>query len=434
MLNSVVGNDWSWNTRTLSDLGTTVSNEGDFSDLCKSYFDFSEPTLNSTIYSEYEPETIRLTYGNDLNLIVIHQAVREKIIYILKKINHNLIEISNLEQKTFLPNVLPIDIKEIYRKANEILSYNKKYSESNLWEKYKKAVIPILNEYVVLMSNEFRGQSSTGCSVTIDDSKLEERIKLIEKYISAINRIGILKIIAHKVRDLKSTCPLCLREIDTNSLNEEIGKYICECGFIEDTVKHISEYHDGSKTIPQVNSTAINIKEFGISIDRLLCRSGEEYPQAEMFTKFDEFCYHNNLPLRYNVINKLVPQPSMQVIITLLQNTGYSNFYNLKHQIRVDYYGWESPKMTEVQEAAANKLYVDFQMKYLDKKKRKTNINKEILLCIILYMVGVNINSSDFKIPGSADTIAYSNQLINEIMPELGFNPDQIPDVRLFIS
>ena len=430
MFNSVVGNEWSWNTRSYSDLGTTVDNGNRNSHVCEIYFDFNKPTSKSESFLLIEPEGIRLNYSTDLNLITIHKAVREKFIFILRNLDGIPLELLNLEKKLTDSKTSPIDIKFIYRKRIELDSYRVSNTGISNWENYKRLVIPILDEYTHLMSNEYKGYSSSGCSIIIDESKLERRILLIEKYINIINSIGILKIIAHKEIILKITCPGCSKEINSDSINDESGKIQCQCGFNQDIIKHVSEYSDVTKNIPQINSTEINIKDFNLFIDRYLCRSSEDYPKDNMWLKFDELCLRLSIPLRQNVINKLIPQPPMKSIIDLLQNSGYSQYYCIKNQIRNEYYNWPKPTMTEMQEANAKKLYVDFQLKYINKKKRKTNLNKDILGYVILYVVGVSVNSADFKIPSYADSISYSYQMIMEILPELCIPLENIPDVR----
>lgn len=430
MFNSVVGSEWSWNQRSYSDLGTTRDNGNKDFHICETYFDFIKPTITSECFFTVEPETIRLNYSTDLNLVQIHKVIREKFIFILKNLDGIPAELLTLRRKLENPKTPPIDIKVIDKKRIELDSYRVTNTGIPNWEEYKRLVIPILNEYTPLMSNEYKGYSSSGCSTIIDESKLERRIALIERYIGVINSLNIVKIIAHKELCLNMICPGCGREINSDSVNDESGRIQCRCGFNQDTIKHVSEYSDGSKVIPQINSTEINIKDFILFIDRYLCRSGEDYPQADMWMKFDQLCLKLSIPLRHNVLNRVIPQPPMKSTIDLLQNSGYSQYYCNKWQIRHDYYGWEIPTMTEMQEANAKKLYVDFQLKYMNIKQRKTNLNKDVLGYVILYVVGVNVNPADFKIPASTESISYAHKMIIEILVDLGIPFENIPDVR----
>lgn len=431
MFESVIGAEWNPNSRTYSDLGTTIDNGRVNIHVCENYFDFTKPSLTSECLSIPEPDTVRLTYTTDLNLITIHKIVRTKFVYTLRNLDSIPGQLLELSKKLDNPKIAPIDTKEIYRKRIELEDYLRKNTGISIWETYKHYAIPILNEYTPLMSNEYKGYSKSGCSTVIDESKLERRIELIQKYIKLINKLKIIQICAHGDQVVsKVTCPGCGIEITSDSISDESGKIKCQCGFNQDTIRHISEYSDGTKVVPQINSTEINIKDFIIFIDRYLCRSGDLYPQDEMWNKFDLLCMQNCLPLRYNVLNKVIPQPPMNIIISLLQRAGYSSYYCIKWQIRHDYYGWDKPTITETQEAEAKKLYVDFQLEYLKKKKRKTNLNKDILGYVILFVVGANPNPNDFKTPASADAISYSHQMIMDILPSIGIPLNRIPDIR----
>lgn len=420
MFKQMIDTDWSWKARTISDLGINSNKELSDSSFCENYFDFRDPPFNSNIDIETEINELRITYTNDLDLKLIHNLVKEKIVYIYQKLKKSDEQISNIEYKILNFNLTPIDVKELQKKGDEILNFKRKYFGINLWEQYKLHAIPILIKYVPLIS--IRNNS-------IDEIKIEQRLECIKQYIEVINRIGIFKIKPTKIITNVNICPGCLNEIQTNTENEEEDNYVCNCGFIENNVKHISEYVDCTKTFQQ--STAINnsIKIIQTWLNRLLCRSGEIYPQKEMFEKFDLYCIENNLQLREDVIAGRIMQPAMQTVIFLIQNNGYSEFFPLKNQIRSDYYNNNIIEITDIQEISLFKLYIDFQIGYNEIKKRKTNINIEILGCILLMILGVEVNVRDFKIPSSMDTIAYSIQSIRDVLIYIGIEEENISNI-----
>lgn len=433
MFNSVLSDEWRWNQRTFSDLGTNPISENEPSDLCKYYFDFTQPTSSSEIYLKEEPEELRLTYLTDLDLISIHRIVKEKIIMILKKLISNEERLKLIEASIKSNSIPPIEVKILNKEIIEIQEYKIKYLGRNLWELYKFTVVPILNKYVMYISNEYKGQSIAGNSISIDENKLQEKLQCIDNYIASVNKLNILKLKAVRNFISKPTCPSCFNEMSSDVSNEEIGRYSCNCGFVEDTVKHISEYSDGTKNIQRTNTVNANNKIIQLWKDRWFCRSGESYPKDEMFKKFDSFCSKNNLPNRFKIAGTNY-QPSMQTIIFLLQNNDYSQYYVLKNQIRHDYYGWNPPQITEVQDSLISQLYIDFQNMYQSTKERKTSINIEILGCVLLILVGVNIDVNDFKIPANQDTILYSHNSIKKTFKELGYKEEDIPNVMEFTT
>lgn len=433
MFNSVLSDEWRLNHRTFSDLGTNPTSENEPSDLCRYYFDFTQPTNSSETYLKEEPEELRLTYLTDLDLVSIHRIIREKIIMILRRLLSNderLKIINSLINSNTIP---PIEVKFLNKEIADIQEYKSRFLCRNLWESYKLSVVPILNKYVLYISNEYKGQSIAGNSISIDEFKIQEKIKCIDNYISNVNKLNILKIKAVRNFISKAVCPSCFIEMSFDNSSEEIGRYSCNCGFTEDTVKHISEYSDNTKNIQRVNTLNTNNKTIQLWKDRWFCRSGENYPKDEMFKKFDEFCIKNNLPNRFTIKGTNY-QPNMQTIIFLLQNNDYSQYYILKNQIRHDYYGWNPPQITEVQDSLISQLYIDFQNMYQSTKERKTSINIEILGCVLLILAGVHVDVNDFKIPANQDTILYSHNLIKKTFKELGYKDEEIPNVLEFTT
>lgn len=425
MFNSVMGRqEWQGNNRTLSDLGTTVSNEGEVSELCRSLFDFTEPThYSSNLLDVKDPGQIHAKYRLDLDLRKIHLAIRAKIIYNLQKVISYQEELKNLNILMSNPSIPPIDVAFAYGKTAKINSELAQMDKRCYWKEYCRKVIPILNRYVILMSREYKGQFSAGCDISIDESKINKRISLIEAYLNVVRSLNLIKITVIRDKRIGSLCPGCSRPLNEDGISSDTAKYNCQCGFVEDSINHISEYNDVNKIVPQITSTTINIPAWKEWIDCWLCRSTKTYPQAAFFANFDHLCNTNGYPHRYYVLQGMLPQPPLQIIISLLQSTeGGSDYYNLKNTIRHEFYGWPKPTMTQEQEKEAERLYIAIQTLYPKYKKRKTNINIEILGYTILRIVGLDVKIEDFKIPASEETISYSNEMFQLIFPELNIN------------
>lgn len=433
MFSSVADTEW-WHTRTHSNLGITESSESSVSDLCRSYFDFTDPTTNTPLQLEFDPGEIGVHYDNDLDLRSIHGVIREKIVRILIKLSTCDQEIYDFNLKIQSNRHAPIDKRDMEVQSKELLKFKTKYLGLNLWETYKTVALPILIKYAPLMSKEFTGAQNGGNQRTMDDNSIQDRQKFIKQYIDEVNKLGILKIRSYHVVNSTPTCPSCMSPLKEDMISEINGSSICNCGFSESTVKHLSEYVDTTKSVSSNLATDINVKQIKQWIDNYLCRHTYEYGKVKMFDKFDEKCIKCNLPNRFDVIRCIVPQPPMRVIITLLQLTDNTSLYINKHQIRHDYYNYPKPVLTDVQETTIIKLFVDFQNKYNEIKERKTSVHIEILACVFLVMVGINVNPNDFKIPISVETISYSHNSVTDVLTELGYRLDQIPNVRFMFS
>lgn len=409
-----VGKEWSWNPRKYSDLGIETNNEDGLSEMCRTFFDFSEIDSNSMTTMSEEPVEIIITYTNDLNLPVIHSAIREKIIRISKNLQIYDDELVRIESNISSGRLTPIDIKEARSRIEKIIEFKRNYTGYNIWALYKQNVIGILNKYVILMSNEYKGKSVVGSNISMDESKIQERLQYIREYINTVNKLNILKLKATYKNNKRQECQVCSSPLNEDSI-DEFSKYVCRCGFTENSVKHVSEYVDTTKIPSQITTKDPNIKTIQTWINRVTCSSLEVYPKDEMFNDFDNLCFQKNLPRRSDVLNSLVPQPPMKVILDLLKGK-YSGYYKIKHQIRKEYYGYPTLELSDTQIAFIISLYVDFQSNYLLTKGRKTSINIEILGCLFLLLSGAQIIINDYKIPESEDTVLYAYSKILETM------------------
>lgn len=417
-------------TRTKSDLDSVIFVTDKMpSTNCLKYFDLNSPLLTSYIPVFENPMNIQCTYETDLNLITIHQVIKDKIYSLMRNFFEYRDQVIKINTKKTTSFIAPIDIKYYEIQISDLNKKCEMIINSNYWERYCSLVIPILNNYVELMSNEYKGQFLSGCDISLNEDKIEERIKYISQYIKAIKSLGIIEMKILRIEKSKNICPGCSNEISLDNENE----IYCKCGFIDHNINHSTDYTDINKLPSLNNCTNKLVKPFKDWLDRFLCRSGETYPQSEMFGKFDRYCLENNFPNRFNVIAGLVPQPDSSVITALLQNNGYSKFYVNKNLIRRDYYGWNVPEISTEQESKAIELYLNFQERYPEfkSKERKTNINSEIMGFFCLIMVGVNVTKDDFKIPVSRNTIIYSIDVLYEMCLSLGYNHFDIPEINL---
>jgi hypothetical protein len=433
MFSSVADINW-WHTRTHSDLGIEENSKSSLTDLFTSCFDFSDPTYNSTLQLDCDPSEISVHYDIDLDLRSLHSIIREKITRNLIKLKTCDQEIYDYNIKIFSNRYTPIDVRDMESKTSELIKFKNKYSNINLWELYKQAVLPILIKYTPLMSKEFLNNHLSGNQISMDDNNIKDRQKYIKQYINEVNKLGIIKIRSYQISYSLPRCPSCMCILADDASPEVNGVAICKCGFTETTVKHLSEYVDTSRSVSSILSTDIYVKQIKQWLDKYQCKFNFEYDKDKLFVKFDAQCIKLNLPNRYSVLNNQLPQPPMSVILTLLKNTKNTDLYNNKHQIRHDYYNYPKPLLTEIQETSVIKMFVEFQNKYNDVKERKSSVHIEILACVFLIMVGVNITISDFKIPIQIETISYSHNIIHDVLKELGYKYEQIPNVRFLFS
>lgn len=426
--------DW-FHTGTPSNIEGSTKSENSSSDLCQSYFDFSDPSINSMITFQGDVDEIKIYYDDDLNLKQIHTIIREKFIKILKKLSNADNEIATREWKIVNTKISDLDKIILRKEINEILEFRNKYGTVNLWQIYKKNVYPILSKYTPLMSKEVGGNINSG--VFFDEELIKLRQQYIKEYIDEVNNLKIIKITPHFVTKIQPCCLSCMKPLQQDYSSEVGGSARCSCGFNESTIKHLSEYNDLTRSFASTVDTNLDAKQIKEWIDNVKCVTPNIYGKDEknnsereaLFEKFDTLCQKHNLPNRNLVLSGRLPQPPMSVVISLIKLAKRSELYNNKHQIRHDYYGYPIYHIDEVQEAKIIKIYVELQNENESKKKRKTKIHIEVVGPALCILVGVKINPFDFKIPASKDTIAYSHNTFNEKMVSIGYKIDEIPNI-----
>lgn len=433
--------DW-FHTRTLSNLEDDKPSGGSSIDLCKSFFDFTDPTVGSLINFPEEVSELKIKYEDDLNLRQIHSLIREKFVRAVKKLSVCDSEIYQREWKLNYTKMSDLDRTLLKEEIESFKDFKIKQTTVNHWEIYKRIIYPILSKYTPLMSKDVGGSDAPGANISFDDEMIRLRHKYIKDYIDEVNKMGIIKISARCIPKLEIVCPSCMKPIQQDSSVEVGGSAMCSCGFSESTIKHMSEYTDLNRQNGMSTESDLNAKQIKEWIDNIKCTIANVYGKGDddvknrdlLFSKFDMFCQSHNLPHRYYVLNGMTHQPNMNTIITLIKLSKKPELYNNKHQIRHDYYNAPIYNISEAQEASVIKMYIDFQNKYEETKRRKTKVHIEILGCVLLMMAGVRVNPSDFKIPSSSETIAYSHNSIFETMGALGYKREQIPDVLSIFS
>lgn len=421
-------------TRALSEPILVHSNSENLpNNICDNYFDFTDPLRTNYVPKNNNPIEIECKIDHDFPIIEIHQLVKDRIYFLNLSVYEYDREISEIDfniNSGFLP---PIQYYSLTLEKNEKNEKKRKILEANYWQRYCNSVIPILNKYVELIPNYLFDNSYKNSNISFDDEKIEERINCIFRYIEIVCSLNIIIIrvinICNK-NNFKKICPGCNNEIISKDSFGDDGKITCLCGFIENGVNKYTEYDEFNKLSTKLSNNE-DYKVFTDLMDNFLGRSGISYPKEEMFEKFNQYCEEKNLPIGIDVKNGLISQPKLEILITLLQNNGYSIYYPLKNIIRHEYYGWKIPEVSISQENQGLNLFLNIQEKYkmADNFGRKIKLNKEIVFCICLKLVGVETDFNDFKTPKSKNVISFAKNVLTSILLSLGYEEHQIFDI-----
>jgi len=362
----------------------------------ESFFDFCDITINSTVEFTECPDLIEIFIREDVSLIDVHNAIRAKIFFDKK---------TEVELKKELNYYNSIGDLNNENKINEKI---KELKNDEDWKQYKDITMPILNKYITVMSPEMKGIFVTENIETNENIKY--RLELINEYLSKVSSLSILKInYCYQYDDIYG-CPDCNKQLDENS-------FCVSCGYFTEISYSLNEQNEFQKIFSITNQTETNVPFFKW-LDQYLCVSKEDIPD-DMFQKFDEVCINRGWETGEK-IRESGKSPDLNLLLTIMQLSGYSTYYKHKNIIRHKYWNWPIPILTEEQKSQIKSDYFLSQNEYSNFCERKQNINLEIRGYYHLKAVGYNISISDLKIPSNLDTIKSANRVWENICNKTG--------------
>jgi len=370
-------------------------------------FDFSSPTEKSYTECQEKPTTVRATYTKDFNLICIHNLVRSKFIHdqkdiprIEEKIESNNRLLQNSKLSPLERNIIIKEKQDLCQKYEEIMTLKE-------WNKYVDLSVPILSNYLKVMSNETKGIFIIGRDDDEDEKTLELRFYYIESYLEVISSLHILNLeVSRRINDVL-TC-ICGNSLENVEINCE-GMYVCECGYTTSSLYSTQEYKDPNK----ISSSSVN--ESLVAFQKWLNRYegiSNDFIDPQMFVEFDQWCIQNGYPTGNEVRTGNYSDyfnPSLNVLILIMSKTKHSKCFAFKNIIRNLYWGWNLPSLTP---SIRNKILNDFvitQNVYEEIKTRKASLNLELRGYLHLKSVDYECFLCDFKIPVNKEAIRYTN-------------------------
>lgn len=358
------------------------------------------------------PDKINIEYYNDINLIKIHELIRNRISELLGCLDYSKNKIiklkNNLKKVIHTKSELTTKMKDISELENEIINLE----SGNLWENYIREIKPILELYIPLMSDESKKQIILGGKKQnlfdepgFTKEQIKERLKLINEFISLIKRLipeKYLKIECNWTGKFEILCP-CGESYNNFSLDEEKGVQFCKCG-IEKCVYFNNAIWESTPTVnTYIKSEYEGLKTFKIAWLEHQGRSSNSIPDV-VFEEADKYFTEHQIGNREYYANIKCdkkgrkPGTSIQIIIDFMKNKGFTQYYNLYNIFGRDYFGWTLPDYTHLD----NQIYEAYQITQsvydTMERERKFNINNEARQCLLLLSFDVEVSFlEDFK-------------------------------------
>ena len=383
---------------------------------------------SSLFVDEVLPERIEGFYVYDYNILhideILHkkfeQEKRRQIASLTSKLEleNNKVKTrqSMIERKASRKNIA--DFEALIQKYEEDID-KKKYCEKSreILDAYRE--IGPINNVVSFLSNN---REETPIPETREQQEVRHRI--ISSYLEIARKYIPIDLV-RKLTD-NDICLGC--GIDTSELEEiDDDCTICpNCGLEKINIIKSAFYADGGR----INNCRNNYEDRA-NFEKVLARyQGKQItkPGKELYIKLDEYFISRGLSSReYNAL-PLTPEgtkvgTSRDMMFEVLSNIGCSGYYDDINLICSVFFGWTLPDVSHLEDDIM-KDYDEFQAVYdqlPDRDGRKSSLNSQWKLFILLKRRGWPCKAKDFKIPTTASILEYHKIKTKEIYQILGW-------------
>lgn len=394
------------------------------------YIDENEKEKNQ-IEEEQLPDRIEGTYIFDYDIFKIHHILDQKFEQNRKK---KLDELSKLMQKENLKIKGKQNLIERKTSRNKIAQYEKdiKILEEKLDKKeYLIKAIPLLEEYEALGSLKQKIAFNNHGIKEEECSESEERQLYRHEIIGDYLEIARKYINIDLMRKLPNEkgCPGCgLSYEEAEVIEDDSGLMICPgCGLEKIKIVKSAIFADNNR----VNNSRNNYEDRA-NFEKVVMRyQGKQItkPPKELYDKLEAWFlkqdlytaeHYNSLPLNEEGRKEGTSKELMMEALSGVSLPGYYDDINLICHI---YFGWSLPDISHLEEAIM-KDYDDFQRVYesLDKEGRKSSLNSQWKLWLLLKRRGWPCKAADFKIPTTPSILDYHKIISKQVYQILGWD------------
>ena len=370
---------------------------------------------------EEEPDLIKATYTTDLDLLKIHETIRNIFSSKLFKKQKELNEIEKLKELYNNKHLSVIEAdkikNDINTRQNEIISFE----NGTNWNNYVKSSLHILKKYIPLRSNYVKGIAKfngLNNQDTEDLNIINERLSIIDEYLKIAQHYIKLDI-TKEVKDL-TMCPACGYSFE-DMYDDSVNSGVCECGYEKNILIKGTTYKDsvrvnvGGRISYEDRTTFIRAfnHHMGVDIGNI---------PEKLYTMLDSYFTSQNFPTgEYFKQQPLLEngkknKTSIKLMAEALSSTHNASFYTYINYICHKYWSWELPKIKDLKDSILED-YDKTQIIYDENKERDSSLNVQIRLFYHLSCKNYPCNLDDFKILSSRASLKYHHRMF-QIMSE----------------
>lgn len=390
---------------------------------------FIEPTPSAAS----APNDIYAVYGDDLNIIKIHEAICAKFANLFYTAPKEL-EIVQKEYGRIADPLTPMTLAE---RAYTLSNLKRKEAYLNTiidrtqWNEYRDATKDLLINYVPYASDEARGAVTIGGSTdTTAASNREKRLSIIRSYVEIAR--NYITINAFYNGDNLAKCPVCNSFVKDAQYQDDHGTFVCACGRETTAVVRAATFRDNMRIDTGIKNTYSNLGNFIKRIDAFEGRQKNSKPPPMLYIQLREYLNARNAELGWPSTEEIAKMPldettgkkpmtSIEILADALVNTENSGFYSDFELIAHVLWGWRLADLT------TNGLrrilisdYIMTQKVYEEIKERDSSLNVNLRLYYHLSARGYPCSIADFKTVSSPESIDYHHRMFEEMSRRTG--------------
>jgi hypothetical protein len=381
---------------------------------------------------EILPDRIEGCYVYDYNILFIDDILRRKFSQDKKNrlgILKNKLELEKnkilkrqnmIERKKSRKKIMEYE-EEIFKYENNTDLINYENKTNNLLQEYRK--IGVISTVVSFVSNK-----KDEIAIAENDAIQGKRHQIISEYLEIARKYIQVDLVRSLPND--NSCPGCGTKYEEIELIEdESGSTICPICSLEkiSVIKNLF-FSDGSR----VNNSKNNYED-RVNFEKVLMRyQGKQItkPGKELYEKINEYFISKGLPSSEEYRDMpLLPDgtkegTSKELMFEALANINCSGYYDDINLICNVFFGWTLPDVTHLEDDIM-KDYDSFQKVYdslPDREGRKSSLNSQWKLYILLKRRQWPCKSRDFKIPSTPHILEYHKVITKQAYAALSWD------------
>lgn len=385
--------------------------------------DFSYPEEDYSDINDI-PEFIEITYKTDVNILIIHKAIRKLFgceRSRLGEYKRQITEISTALQCDLSRN----DARRFIKRRDSLIKKVQDITEETKWLQYIKLAQPFLEKYCTLTLDRPRATVLVGRKGDKSENKgeIEARIAAIEGYIKIASYYLIINV--SRIEKLVATCPVCEAEFKDFEVDEDAGICTCSCGWFRENLAKTSCNKDSGRTSSNSKNDYEDRENFYKAAMRFACKQLKTFhPKLE--EDLDEYFIGIGIGPGEQIRTQPVVngrkkgvnfQKMIKALTTLSKSRNinhsyrkiYSDYYEDAWLIMHDYWGLPAnnivPLISDLMEIYDKTQKIYNSLTPAERGGREASLNTQYRLLVELLALGFACTKADFKIPGQKESL-----------------------------